>query len=271
MRVLQTLALCCIFAFGAMAQRGGGGHGGGGGGGHVGGGGGFSGGGFHGGGGFTGGGFRGGGFSGGGFSGGFRGGVGFNGGFRGGLGFRGGYGGYYGGFYGGYWPYSWGYSSWPYWAYDNYPYYGYGYDPYYGASYGSAYSTGYSYPAYQTSPGVTVVYPQQGAAMYSDQAPRPAIHEYDQYGQEVPLQGPNGGAGAGAYGAANAAPSGSPIYLIAFKDQSIRAAASYSVSGQTLHYVTLEHEEKQAPLSSVDRELSARLNHERRVQFQLPQ
>ena len=43
------------------------------------------------------------------------------------------------------------------------------------------------------------------------------------------------------------------------------------MNGHTLHYVTLEREEKQVPLDSVDRDLSIRLNRERRVQMQLPQ
>src|SRR5205085_7907483 len=55
---------------------------------------------------------------------------------------------------------------------------------------------------------------------------------YDQYGQEM------------RQGGATAAGS-SPIYLFAFQDHTIRAAASYWVDGQTLHYVTLQHEEKQ--------------------------
>ena len=37
-----------------------------------------------------------------------------------------------------------------------------------------------------------------------------------------------------------------------------------------LHYVTLEHEQKQAPLNQVDRDLSVQLNRERRVAFSLP-
>ena len=88
------------------------------------------------------------------------------------------------------------------------------------------------------------------------------MHEYDQYGQEIPEAGGGGG---------GATQAGSPIYLIAFKDQNIRAAAAYWVNGQTLHYVTLEHEERQVPLTSIDRDLSMRLNRERHVQFQLPQ
>jgi hypothetical protein len=273
MRVLQTLALCCIFALGAMAQRGGGGHGGGGGGGgHMssGGGGGAH---FSGGGGgahFSGGAVGGGGFrvgggtvagvghgvAGGGFANGYRGYGGY-----GGYGYRG-YGGYgFRGYYGGYWPY-WGYGLgyWPYYGYgygyDSYPYYDSTYYPYYD----NTYSSGYTYPAYQQSPNVTVVYPQSPTAVYQDQPPRAAMHEYDQYGQEV---APPAGSAA--------AQSGSPIYLIAFTDQSIRAAAAYWVSGPTLHYITMDHLEKQADLSTVNKDLSLRLNRERHVQFQLPQ
>ncbi|MGO9255113.1 MAG: hypothetical protein ACLQU1_02245 [Bryobacteraceae bacterium] len=264
MRVLQILALSCILAGGAMAQRGGGGgHGGGGGGGHMGGGGAGIGGGGHfsGGGAAIGGGFHasggavggiGRGVVGGGFANGYRG-YGYGGyGFRGyGYGYRGVYGGYYWPYWGyglGYWPYYYGYGSYPYYDYNYYPYYD------------TTYSAGYASPAYQQSPNVTAVYPQQApTVVYADQ-PRPGMHEYDQYGQEV--QPPAG---------ASAAPAGSPIYLIAFKDKNILAAAAYWVSGQTLHYVTLEHEEKQVDLSAVDRDLSLRLNRERHVQFQLPQ
>jgi hypothetical protein len=81
--------------------------------------------------------------------------------------------------------------------------------------------------------------------------------EYDQYGQQIS-------------GPAQPANSASPLYLIAFHDHSIRAAAAYWVEGGTLHYVTLEHEQKQAALSTVDRDLSGQLNRERRVAFSLP-
>ena len=64
---------------------------------------------------------------------------------------------------------------------------------------------------------------------------------------------------------------GRPIYLIAFKNQdNIRAAEAYWVTGATLHFVTLQHEQRQAPLDSVDRALTYRLNRERHVDFRLP-
>ena len=187
-----------------------------------------------------------GGFGGGAVSGGFRGG-GFSNGFRGGVGFNRFYGGYYGGY------------GWPYYGLGlgyGWPYYGYsGYYDYPYSSYPDAYS---SYPAYQPSPNVTVVYPQtqpEGPA-YANRA-TPVMREYDQYGQQLRP------AGAG-----NA--SGSPIYLIALKNHNIFAAASYSVDGATLHYVTLEHAEKQVQLDEVDRDMTQRLNGERHVAFQLP-
>jgi hypothetical protein len=253
MRALLIVGLGCLLAGTGLAQRGGGGHAGGGGG--FRGGGSMGGGGFH---GTTGGGFRGGGSMGGGFrsggsmGGGFRGG--FSSGFRGGFrsGFRGGIG--FG--YRGYWPY-YGIGL-TYWPSDYYDYYDYGY-PY----------AGYDYPAYQSSPNVTVVYPQQAQpqmtnAYYVQQRANPVVHDYDEYGQEV--KRPTGNSSPEP-----SASSGSPLYLIAMKDGVIRAAVAYWVNGQTLHYVTMEHQEKQAPIAQIDRSLSQQLNRERHVQFSLPQ
>ena len=64
--------------------------------------------------------------------------------------------------------------------------------------------------------------------------------------------------------------SSSPVpYLIAFQDKTIRAAMTYWVEGCTLHYLDPGHQEKQAPLSSVDRDLSAQLNRERHLAFSI--
>lgn len=187
---------------------------------------------------FVGGGIRGG------FGGGFRGGLGFRGGFQNGFGFNRGFRGFGFGFYGGYWPYyyypylGWGYAAyWP----------DYGYPSYY-SDYG-AYDYGYAgYAGYRTAPNVTVIYPPQTATQPLP-APGPlVVREYDQYGQ----------------------PAQPPLYLVAFKDHTIRAASSYRVDGMTLHYVTPQGEEQSVPLDTVDRDLSLRLNRERRVPFQLP-
>ncbi|MGD0435424.1 MAG: hypothetical protein ABSB86_03090 [Bryobacteraceae bacterium] len=61
-----------------------------------------------------------------------------------------------------------------------------------------------------------------------------------------------------------------PLYLVAFQDGVIRAVAAYWAEGSVLHYVSMDHEQKQAPLASVDRLLSERLNRERNVTFSLP-
>jgi hypothetical protein len=225
MKVLLQLAVCStLLVSGAVAQHRGGGGGGGGSRGSAGG---FS---------------RGGGF-GGGVSSGFRGGGIVSNGFRGGFGFNRccGFG------FGLGWPYyGYGYGlGLGYYGYPDYPY--------------SYYPDGYnSYPAYQQSPNVTVVYPQTQPASpaYAERA-TPVMREYDQYGQQLRP------AGSGNE-------SSSPIYLIALKNHNIFAASSYSVSGGTVHYVTLEHAEKQVPIDDIDRDMTMRLNGERHVAFQLP-
>jgi len=200
--------------------------------------------------------------------GGFRGGAsgipssrgGFGGGYR--TGGFGGYGGF--GAYGGYRGYSGhrGYSF----GLGYYPWYGYGYWPgywggYYSYPYGYYGYYDYSDPPvyeYNPPPQTTVIQPPPPPPSYNLYV-APNQGGYDQYGQPI-----------AAAPAPAETPGRSPIYLIAFKDHTIRAAESYSVSGDTLHYVTLEHQEKQAPLESVDRGLSAQLNRERHVAFALP-
>ena len=224
MKLVLRIALCCSLAAGAgLAQRRAGG-------------------------GFSSGGSRGGGIARGGGGGGFNGGGGFRGGGIGigrSSGFRGGYGGY-GGYYSPYF-YS-GYGL------------GYGYSPWY-SDYGYNSYPDYSYPVYQSSPNVTVVYappaPAPAPSTVYVERPNPATREYDQYGQQTNRP-------------TSSADSAAPVYLIAFRDHSIRAAAAYWAEGGTLHYVTLEHEQKQAPLNTVDRDLSGQLNRERRIAFSLP-
>lgn len=248
-RFAQLLLVTCLLAWPVAAQRGGGGRGGGGG---------FHGGmggGFHGG---MGGGFRGGmgGFRGGGWDGGFRGGWG--GGFRGGwggfnrfhgrrfVGLRYNPWGYWGGWgypYGGYWG---GGGRYPYASYSDYSY------PYYGAnSYPTVSSDYYGY----ASPSPVVIYQSQPAA-----APQPVIIVESAPQQAMPQE---------TTGYAERR-NEKPIYLLALKGQSnIRAAEAYWIAGSTLHYVTLQHEQKQVPLDTVDRALTLQLNRQRGVDIRL--
>jgi hypothetical protein len=215
----------------ALAQRGGGARGGGG---------------------FRGGGGMRGGYRGGGFNGTFRGYGGYGGyrgygayrGYRGYWGYRG-YRGYYGAYYAPYW--GWGWPFWG-WGFDFSLLYAPGYDSY------NTYSYPYASYAYQSSPNVTVIYP---AAQSSTNMSTSVYRQYDQSGQEVRRH----------TGTSN---SGSPIYLIAFNDQVIRPTVAYWADGRTLHYVTLDHQEMQVRLDTVDRMLSLELNRQRHVAFQLP-
>jgi hypothetical protein len=275
MRILTRVVLFgFILSCAMMAQRGGGGG--------------------RGGGGMGGGGFRGGGMGGGGFRGGGFGGGGFRGGSFGG--FKGGFGGFgrfnnfnrfgfrnfrvtsFGfPFFNSFYPIGYGYGyGYPYW--DDFAYSPSSFDYGYGYGYPAAYAAAPAYPAQQPSSNVIVVYPPQQPAqtVVVDRA-SPVIREYDQFGQEIPRayggmpQAAPQSAPQMAPQAAQPPPSEVPqVYLIAFQNHDIRAAVAYWVDGATLHYIGTDHVERQAPLSSVDRELSARLNRERRVTFSLP-
>jgi len=197
---------------------------------------------------------------------GYRGGLSYGGGNRyGGRGY--GYGGF--GHRGGYWPYygwgypgfGFGYSSCP---GDYYGYYGcYPYSYYDPGTYNSLDT--YNDPGYVSPPAPMTTYaipqggtyPQTAAPGSYDGPAHPVTHSYDEYGQETSASGGSGG-------------SASPIYLIALKDGQIQGASSYWVTGQILHYVTLDLQEKQVALDSIDRTLTDQLNRERRVRLNLP-
>lgn len=59
------------------------------------------------------------------------------------------------------------------------------------------------------------------------------------------------------------------VYLIAFKDSTVRAALGYWIEGDTLHYVTTKGRPNKASLDLVDEDLSLQLNRERSVEFEL--
>jgi hypothetical protein len=145
--------------------------------------------------------------------------------------------GYYRSYWGSYWPWS------------------YGYPGFWDSSY---YDSGYPYESpYESAPNVTVVYPPPAEPVYPTVvtvSAHPVMHEYrrpEDYG--LPSEH--------AY---------QPVlYLIAFNDHIIRAATTYWVENDKLRYLDMDHKQKEAPLSSVDRDFSAELNRERRVPFRL--
>jgi hypothetical protein len=128
-------------------------------------------------------------------------------------------------------------------SYAGYGFYNPSYSGYYPDAYGDA-SAGYSY----SGPEVVVV---QSPPDRYPAPPAPAFREYASPPQPEASYEP-------------------PLYLIAFQDGTIRAALAYWAEGSTVHYVSMDHDQKQSPLASVDRELSERLNHERNVTFRLP-
>jgi hypothetical protein len=182
-------------------------------------------------------GYSGGGYRGGGYRGGYRG----IGGFRG-VGFRGyyGYPYYYAGYYGGFCD----------------PYYGdcgYGWDNGYDTGdYGYGYAGSGGFPAYTAPNPPVVVISNQSTPWESVAQPPPAPAVWN--------AGPT----------AQAKKYEDTLFLLAMKDGTIRAVLAYWLEGATVHYVTMDHEQKQTPLSSLDHGLSERLNRERNVTFRLP-
>jgi hypothetical protein len=120
------------------------------------------------------------------------------------------------------------------------------YEPFYDFGYVPAAGTGET--------NTTVVYPTPGPAVLAKETVHPVIHEYGQPGD---------------YGPPPMAEGHPILYLIAFRDSTIRAVTTYWVEGGTLHYLDSSQSEKRAPLTSVDRDLSVQLNRERRVPFNL--
>jgi len=129
---------------------------------------------------------------------------------------------------------------------------GYGYFPYlydYGGFDGDDY--GY-YPPSADQGGLGMTVNPQPVQSEVSPPVHPVIHEY---------RSPED------YGASHESQNAPMLYLIAFRDKTIRAAMTYWVQDDTLHYLDTDHQEQRAALSSVDRQLSAQLNRERRVPF----
>ncbi|MCL5744333.1 MAG: hypothetical protein M1541_10470 [Acidobacteria bacterium] len=135
------------------------------------------------------------------------------------------------------------------------------YGGYYGGYYPYAYpyydyGLGYGSYGYSPSPSVVVVAPYAAEStppvVVNQEFVKPAnpvMHEYS--------WGANG-------------KSQQTIYLIAFKNETIRPAVAYWTEGGTLHWVDLKGAQREAKLDTVDRPLSEQLNRDRHVPFSLP-
>jgi hypothetical protein len=131
---------------------------------------------------------------------------------------------------------------------------GYGYGGLYGGYYEPFYDSGYYPSADRGGSNVTVAYPPPAPPVTIAETAHPVIHEYAR--QED-------------YGTPPERESHPILYLIAFRDNTLRAAMTYWVESGSLHYLDTDHKEKQAPLSSIDPDLSAQLNRERHVPFNI--
>ncbi|HWQ56479.1 MAG TPA: hypothetical protein VN442_22520 [Bryobacteraceae bacterium] len=142
----------------------------------------------------------------------------------------------------------------------------------------------YAYPVYaggmdaygyqeQQQPQVTVVYPPPQPPVVLNQTfgatATPVMQEFPPEGNDVTdikvYQAP----ARSDQEMAGAVPTGQ-YYLIAFKDNSIYSAVAYWIDGDTLHYFTSGNNHNQVSMSLVDRELTERLNRERKVDVKLP-
>jgi hypothetical protein len=59
------------------------------------------------------------------------------------------------------------------------------------------------------------------------------------------------------------------IYLIAYRDGSIRGTLAYWIEGDTLHYITTQGSHNKASLDLIDASFSEQLNRERNIEFSL--
>ncbi len=137
---------------------------------------------------------------------------------------------------------------------NGYGYGGYGYGGYYGGYFDPFYDQNGFYPFTQPAEAgapTPLIYPS--TAQPAMVAPvHSVIHEYTH---------------AQDYGTGGMPDKSPVLYLIAFRDKNIRAAMTYWIQDGTLHYLDTDHKEQHAPLTAVDREMSAQLNRERHIPF----
>ncbi len=133
-------------------------------------------------------------------------------------------------------------------------FYGYGYAGLYDDYLGAPSDFTEQAPSAPERPAGILLYGPPSSTVRPPEVAHPVMHDYTQAASHEDL----------------APASNQPvIHLLAFRDSTVRASTTYWVEGGTLHYLDTTHKQRQAPLSSVDRDLSAQLNSERHVPFEL--
>jgi hypothetical protein len=113
--------------------------------------------------------------------------------------------------------------------------------------------------------------PVVGTPGYQSDAPVVIVNQYFRPDEPVPVQAPAARAVVVQEARVTAENQDKEtIFLIAMKDHTIYAASAYWVEDGTLNYVTIQGSQNSASMDLVDRELSARLNRDRKVAFGLP-
>jgi hypothetical protein len=111
---------------------------------------------------------------------------------------------------------------------------------------------------------------------YTPDSPKPVLKEYPEgslpetVSQLKVYEAPGPKFPDPAEKTARAAEDKPTLYLIAFKSGAVYPALAYWVEDDTLHYITRDKSLNKASLALIDRELSAQLNRERNIDFQLP-
>jgi len=157
------------------------------------------------------------------------------------------------------------------------------YPAYAGGVYGytvGGYTTVYNPPPGAYDPIFGVYSPEAGGYMYQPQAQTPVVVINQNFQPDVvrpqivdytnsvlPPPGPQ----VSPSSSVSATVGGdTPLILIAMKDHTIYPALAYWIQGDTLNYVMAGGAVNHVSLAQIDRELSAKLNAERRPDFKLP-
>lgn len=143
---------------------------------------------------------------------------------------------------------------------------GFGYYPGFYSGFSSPWFDSYNnYPSggYVSAPVYYESAPQSPAVVineyYRPPTAQPRFRDYS-----------NGGYGIEPAPQQTVAPTKKPDnWLLAFRNGTIILAVTYWTDHDTLHFVTLTKEQKQIPISALDRELTEQLNQERGLEFRI--